>query len=105
MVYNLLMLSKYFDYLKDNPNHYWFKSKLFGWGWTPARWQGWLVMAVFLVYVFWESSKLPANGENVPSDILLSFYIKLGISILILLLICFLKGEKPRWQWGFPKEN
>ena len=99
------MLSKYFDYLKDNPNHYWFKRKLYGWGWTPARWQGWLVMAVFLVYVFWESSKLPANGENVPSDILLSFYIKLGISILILLLICFLKGEKPLWQWGFPKEN
>lgn len=28
------------EYLKDNPEGYWFKRKLYGWGWTPAKWQG-----------------------------------------------------------------
>jgi len=25
----------------------WFKAKRYGWGWTPACWQGWLVLGVY----------------------------------------------------------
>jgi hypothetical protein len=32
------LFKEYTDYLKDNPQGYWFKRKLYGWGWTPARW-------------------------------------------------------------------
>jgi len=37
------MLKKYIAYLKDNPKRYWFKAKMYGWGWTPVKWQDWLV--------------------------------------------------------------
>ena len=40
------MFKKYWQYLKDNPEGYWFKRKLYGWGWVPVKWQGWLVIAI-----------------------------------------------------------
>jgi len=40
------MIKEYIAYLKDNPQGYWFKAKLYGWGWDPAIWQGWLVLLV-----------------------------------------------------------
>ena len=42
------MLKKYFDYLKDNPEGYWFKRKWFGWGWTPATWEGWVATIIYV---------------------------------------------------------
>ena len=33
------MLRQYIQYLKDNPQGYWFRRKLFGWGWVPVKWQ------------------------------------------------------------------
>ena len=29
----------------------WFRAKRYGWGWTPASVEGWLVMAAFMVAV------------------------------------------------------
>jgi len=34
----------YIEYVRDNPRRYWFKRKLFGWGWTPVTRQGWAVV-------------------------------------------------------------
>jgi hypothetical protein len=30
----------------------WFKPRTFGYGWSPAGWQGWLVTALWLVLSF-----------------------------------------------------
>ena len=46
------MYKEIIKYLKDNPKGYWFKSKLYGYGWTPAKWQGWLVLFLFLALIF-----------------------------------------------------
>lgn len=27
----------------------WFRKRRFGWGWTPIRWQGWVVVLIALV--------------------------------------------------------
>ena len=45
------MLKEYRAYLKDNPKGYWFKRKLYGWGWTPAKWQGWCLTLLYSVLV------------------------------------------------------
>jgi hypothetical protein len=45
-------LSRYIQYLKRNPEHYWFKRKAYGWGWLPANRQGWLTLAVLVVVFF-----------------------------------------------------
>jgi len=46
-----LTLANYLEYLKDNPNKYWFRRKLYGWGWTPATWQGWLTLLIFILII------------------------------------------------------
>lgn len=111
-VYYLYMsLKEYFkahsDYLHDNPNNYWFKAKLYGWGWTPVRWQGWSVVALYLVLVLGivslSEKDIPGNpdsGTNV-----LTFALPILVLTVLLLVIAYKKGEKPRWQWGPPKKN
>ncbi len=97
------MLKKYFKYIKDNPHNYWFKAKLYGYGWTPVKWRGWLVLSIFLLFILWNASTLPIS-ESVNEDaVLVWFLVKTFSAVLILVWICYLKGEKPRWRWGLPK--
>ena len=43
---------------------YWFPAKRYGWGWgMPSTWQGWLVLAAFVVLVFAGSSLFPPGTE------------------------------------------
>ncbi len=93
------MFKKYIGYLKDNPKGYWFKAKLYGWGWVPVTWQGWLVLVVSLailavgIYIgeMYDSPEAPLFGATVMTVIIFTFG--------------FWKGEKPRWQWGPPKDQ
>lgn len=95
------MFKQYIDYIKDNPNGYWFKRKLYGWGWTPARWQGWLVIFVFLGIICAISFTLPR--DNASAYDMTQFFVELFIAIAALILICYKTGERPRWQWGIKK--
>jgi hypothetical protein len=31
------MVKEYINYIKNNPEDHWFKTKLYDWGWTPGR--------------------------------------------------------------------
>jgi hypothetical protein len=71
---------------------YWFPAKRYGWGWgPPATWQGWAVLAVYLIAVVLGAPAL--RGHR-----LLQF---LWIAALTVLLIgvCWWQGEPPRWRW------
>ncbi len=90
--------------MKDNPEGYWFKRKLYGWGWTPVKWQGVVVILVFVAFVVWNGIELEKVVE--PSDSQIQYFVaKAVISIILLLTVCYLKGEKPRWQWGLPDKK
>lgn len=73
----------------------WFPAKSYGWGWgLPVRWQGWVVMAAFLILLAGGAAfVMPKYGPFafVAYTILLS---------LVLVGICWAKGEPPRWRWG-----
>ncbi len=62
------MLQKYLSYLRDNPQKLWFKRKLYGWGWTPATWQGWFVTLSYIVLVlglvFIHEEAIPGNPDS-----------------------------------------
>ncbi len=95
------MFKKYIEYIKDNPNHYWFKRKLYGWGWTPATKEGWFTILIFIALVMWIS--FDVDRIEKPTGIKLAvFFIKIIASVIILITICYYKGEKPKWQWGIP---
>jgi hypothetical protein len=91
-------------YLKDNPEGYWFKRKLYGWGWTPARWQGWATLAVFVVLIIVDFMRISAT-QPTESDTLKQFVPQLFLFLLVLIGICYKKGESPRWQWGRTSER
>ena len=90
--------------MKDNPNKYWFKAKLYGWGWVPVRWQGWVTTAAFVAFVVWSGFGIESQTE--PSATQLNwFFIKIALAVVVLIIICYKTGEKPRWQWGLPKNK
>jgi len=93
----------YIAYIKDNPNRYWFKRKLYGWGWTPATIEGWLTLVVFLVLVVF----LAWRAENiilVGMDVFWQLVLPLVASVTALIFICYKTGEAPRWQWHIPEK-
>ncbi|MEK7646659.1 MAG: hypothetical protein AAB381_03135 [Patescibacteria group bacterium] len=80
----------------------WFKRKRYGYGWVPATWQGWVTLLVYVGALFALSLNVdedPSLGQAIP------FLSSVLILTLLLLVICYTKGEKPRWQWGNDKDD
>ncbi|MFH1455313.1 MAG: hypothetical protein ABIF22_03275 [bacterium] len=81
-------------------NKLWFKAKTYGWGWYPCTWQGWLVILIWTI-VF--SSGLAIFKKYFTESEIIYYFIFVTISVLILLYICYKKGEKPGWRWDKDK--
>lgn len=99
--------TKYIAYIRDNPNHYWFKRKLYGWGWTPATREGWLVLFGFMVLIAGNAVRLEMTVQSIESEtkFVTLFIGQTLLLVLILITICYKTGESPRWQWGIPKDD
>lgn len=81
----------------------WFRRKLYGFGWTPISWQGWVLtfgyLGLFLLLTLMDDRSTPEQDVtfslNLPAILLTVTYI----------LIVYIKGETPRWQWGKRTED
>ena len=100
---NNTMLQKYRDYINDNPKGYWFKSKPFGWWWTPVTWQGWLVIAIYIILVVGFS--LTIDETSPTREVMFTFLLPIFLLTITLIRICYKKGETPHWNWGWPKKK
>ncbi len=100
----ITIFKEYLKYLKNNPQGYWFKAKLYGWGWTPAKWQGWLVSFIFTGLIVLNFYRIDSVSHS-ESDKLTSLIPQTAVLVLVLIFICWKTGEKPRWQWGPPKND
>lgn len=82
----------------------WFVRKSYGRGWTPATRQGRLITlwyvagVVVLIFCYGGTEQVPPTEE-----MRTKLVIGMGVATLLLLLICYRKGESPRWQWGTRK--
>ena len=90
------MFKKAIEYYKHNPEGYWFKRKIYGWGWVPVKWQGWVVVLVAVAFI--SGGIYISEIDNAP-----------GVAVLGVLLGAAVifgfgrwKGEKACWQWGLP---
>ncbi len=101
------MFKKYLDYIQDNPEHYWFKRKIWGWGWVPATWQGWFTTALYIALVsllaLVREEVIPGNPDS-GSNFLVSGLPFIVLTVLFIFIL-YTKGEKPKWQWGLPKDT
>jgi hypothetical protein len=78
----------------NEPSH-WFPSKRYGWGWgLPVRWLGWLVLTAYMCLLglcVWVAP--PLRNQ-------LAFFGLVGLLTALLVAICWVKGEPPKWRWG-----
>lgn len=83
------MLKEYRDYLRDNPKGYWFKVKLYVWGWTPVRWQGWLTIVLYMVLVILFALTIDDNSP--PREVFFTFILPVVLLTITLFHICYKK--------------
>ena len=81
--------------MSDRPL-FWFPAKRYGWGWgLPVRWQGWVVFAVYAVFLYGGIYYLKEQAAPLP----LLIYVTALTAVLIAIMAA--KGERPaRWRWG-----
>jgi hypothetical protein len=88
----------------ENTNHkLWFKAKTYGYGWYPVTWQGWSIIAVYLVYVLLKVSDFAKDikeSTEAPGEMTGVFLIDILVVTLALVIISYLSGEKASWRWG-----
>jgi hypothetical protein len=78
----------------DTPK-YWFPAKRYGWGWgLPQAWQGWLVLVTYLALII---GGIPFVKVSKGDFMYVAYVLVLTI---ILIAICWISGEPPRWRWG-----
>jgi hypothetical protein len=81
--------------MEPNEKQIWFPAKRYGWGWgPPCAWQGWVVVAGFVVLVS------AAGILLLPGRHFGLWIASIAALIAALIAICLAKGEKPRWRWG-----
>lgn len=95
---------RYIAYLQDNPKHYWFKRKLYGWGWEAATKEGWLTLILFIVLIVSNAFRLEALALA-QNELALYAVLETWAFVLVLIGICYMTGEPPKWMWGFPKSR
>lgn len=79
----------------EDDDDIWFPAKNYGWGWgLPITWQGWLVVAVYLLLLIGGTIGHYQAMLPIPYSVFL-VAITLG-----LVGVCWLKGETPSWRWG-----
>jgi ABC-type microcin C transport system permease subunit YejB len=81
----------------------WFRRKRYGYGWVPSTWQGWVIVLVYVISIAMFGNL--AKNYTEASDIVIGFVIPTFIFTILLLTVCWAKGEKPKWQWGEKNEK
>lgn len=76
-------------------NELWFKRTRYGWGWTPTNWKGYAVMVVYLLltcaYPF-------SQGRFDWQEYEPEYLAYVGVLSVVVLIICYKKGEKLKWR-------
>ncbi len=72
----------------SDSDRYWVRARTFGFGWgLPLRWQGWVVLAVYLATLIGCAARFP------PADAPLAFGFCVAVATALLIAVCALKGE------------
>lgn len=83
-------------------NKLWFRRKTYGWGWTPITWEGWFATAMLFVVPL--TIRFSLKGLGIPRDAQYFYaWASAPILFMVLTLLCFRFGEKPKWQWGIKR--
>ncbi|AOI99440.1 hypothetical protein [Burkholderia sp. LA-2-3-30-S1-D2] len=81
--------------MNSNGKRIWFPAKRYGWGWgLPVAWQGWVVLLLLAIGILATAWLVPPQRSP------LAYGTCVVVWVALLIAVCLLKGEKPRWRWG-----
>ncbi len=82
----------------------WFKRKKYGYGWVPSSWEGWFVIVLYILFLIlkFENADIPPRTFN---DTIFGIVVPMVVATIILLVVCYVKGEKLKWMWGDDNDN
>ncbi|WP_343727812.1 hypothetical protein [Burkholderia seminalis] len=81
--------------MTSNDRKIWFPAKRYGWGWgLPVAWQGCVVLLLFAAGIIATAWRVPPQRSP------LAYAVCIAVWVALLIAVCWLKGEKPRWRWG-----
>jgi hypothetical protein len=83
---------------------YWFKAKKYGWGWTPATWQGYIILGIYLIILLASFFYNTYTSDSI-NNTLRNFIPEVILYTLLLMFICKHTGESPQWRWGDKKSQ
>ncbi len=83
---------------------YWFRAKRYGWGWYPSTWQGWTVILLYAIILFFIFLTLDSELHS-PIETMKQFFPIELVLTAILIVVCYIKGERPSWRWGDKKKK
>jgi len=78
----------------------WFAAKTYGWGWTPCSWEGWLITIAAAASIGMNVAAASNKPSLTPWEVFTFSILPTWVTIMLLIIICYLTGEKPRWRWG-----
>jgi hypothetical protein len=84
---------------------YWFKPKTYGYGASPANWQGWAATAAFIAVLLTASLPLLALQQNPPSG-LTAWRFAIWALVVAVLTAGFVRLARAKtdgqwaWRWG-----
>jgi hypothetical protein len=85
--------------MEKNKKKMWFPAKKYGIGWGfPVTWQGWTVLLTYILLIIIGSKIVTGSTSKVGF-----FLVYVVFVTALLILICWIKGEKPIWRWGNKK--
>jgi len=94
---------EYIEYLKDNPKGYWFRRKMYGYGWTPAKPAGWITVGIYLLFlvglIIYQNTLGAFDNDEFPT----TFISLVAVATILLIVISWRTGEPLKWQWGKKK--
>lgn len=90
--------------LPEQEKKLWFKAKIYGYGWYPATWQGWAIIAIYVALVIFSAWDI-LRGASSGAPAVKRFILTLFALSIFLVSLCYKHGEKPRWRSGTSDNN
>ena len=78
---------------------YWFINRKFGLGWSPATWEGWLSIVLFVLWSTGVSIRFELLGFP-ESEVLSQIIAPIFFGVFVLIAISIKTGEPLQWRWG-----
>lgn len=84
---------------REKPKPLWFKAHTYGYGWTPATWQGWLLLAIMLFLSVFVGFLVSDHAGTI-NQIIIDAFPFWFLIITTFFAIVHRTGDKAHWHWG-----